>query len=344
MRTQSHKPRAWKEENRLWTCRTERRFPFVSSRLRVKLIGCLRNQLLGTSSSFTKTNIALAGEFAIPVKDRDSLSSPSALENMTFTTLTFLLFLPIIFAVHWMLPTRRMQNLLLLSASYVFYGWWDWRFCGLMLASCLVDYTIGIQLMRTEVPRRRKLTAGISRWRRTWATRCLQVLQLLYRELPDVSRRNLAGKRASRHSTRFADWDQLLYLPNARLHDRCLPPSDRCQPQPGRLPGIRFLLSTAGRGTDRASRSDAAAIRQQANVRLRLGHRRLPANPVGIREETRHRRSARCCGRSVLRTARCLYRSRVDDGDGCFSPFRSTVTSLPIQTLRLELPSYSASA
>ncbi len=81
---------------------------------------------------------------------------------MTFTTLTFLLFLPIIFAIHWMLPARRMQNLLLLSASYVFYGWWDWRFCGLMLASCLVDYTIGIQLMRTEVPRRRKLLLSLS--------------------------------------------------------------------------------------------------------------------------------------------------------------------------------------
>ena len=81
---------------------------------------------------------------------------------MTFTTLTFLLFLPLVFAVHWLLPTRRLQNLSLLSASYVFYGWWDWRFCALMLASCLVDYTIGVQLMRTEGQRRRKLLLGLS--------------------------------------------------------------------------------------------------------------------------------------------------------------------------------------
>ena len=81
---------------------------------------------------------------------------------MTFTTLTFLLFLSLIFALHWMLPSRRSQNLLLLSASYVFYGWWDWRFCGLMLASCLVDYAIGIQLMRIESQSRRKLLLGMS--------------------------------------------------------------------------------------------------------------------------------------------------------------------------------------
>lgn len=81
---------------------------------------------------------------------------------MTFTTLTFLIFLPLVFALHWMLPTRRAQNLVLLASSYVFYGWWDWRFCVLMLASCLVDYAIGIQLMRTDQPIRRKSLLGLS--------------------------------------------------------------------------------------------------------------------------------------------------------------------------------------
>lgn len=40
--------------------------------------------------------------------------------------------------------------MILLLASYLFYGWWDWRFCVLMLASCLVDYTLGILLSRTS--------------------------------------------------------------------------------------------------------------------------------------------------------------------------------------------------
>ena len=81
---------------------------------------------------------------------------------MTFTTLTFLIFLPLVFALHWMLPTRRAQNLLLLASSYAFYGWWDWRFCVLMLASSLVDYAIGIRLMGTDQPRQRKLLLGLS--------------------------------------------------------------------------------------------------------------------------------------------------------------------------------------
>lgn len=69
---------------------------------------------------------------------------------MTFTTVTFLLFLSLVFAAYWALRSVRGQNLLLLAASYIFYGWWDWRFCSLMLASSLVDYAIGIRLTKTE--------------------------------------------------------------------------------------------------------------------------------------------------------------------------------------------------
>lgn len=69
---------------------------------------------------------------------------------MTFTTVTFVLFLSLVFAAYWALSSRRAQNLLLLSASYVFYGWWDWRFCTLMLASSLVDYAIGLQLAKVN--------------------------------------------------------------------------------------------------------------------------------------------------------------------------------------------------
>ncbi len=65
---------------------------------------------------------------------------------MTFTTLTFLLFLPTVVALYWRLPTRKMQNLLLLAASYLFYGWWDARFCLLILASSLVDFWVGRNL------------------------------------------------------------------------------------------------------------------------------------------------------------------------------------------------------
>ncbi len=72
---------------------------------------------------------------------------------MTFTSLTFLIFLAIVFAVYWLLKEARQQNIALILASYLFYGWWDWRFCFLMFFSSLVDYIIGILLGGTEKKR-----------------------------------------------------------------------------------------------------------------------------------------------------------------------------------------------
>ena len=62
---------------------------------------------------------------------------------MVFTTLTFLLFLVVVFIAYWAVASRSLQNGLLLAASYVFYAWWDWRFCLLMAASTLVDFWVG---------------------------------------------------------------------------------------------------------------------------------------------------------------------------------------------------------
>jgi len=81
---------------------------------------------------------------------------------MTFTTLTFVLFLPLVWVGYWLLRVRALQNLLLLVASYIFYGWWDVRFCVLMLASSLVDYAVSWLLDRTVKPLRRRLLLAIS--------------------------------------------------------------------------------------------------------------------------------------------------------------------------------------
>lgn len=61
---------------------------------------------------------------------------------MLFPSLAFAIFLPLVLVVYWLLP-RRGQNLFLLLASYVFYGWWDWRFCSLLLFSTILDYVCG---------------------------------------------------------------------------------------------------------------------------------------------------------------------------------------------------------
>jgi alginate O-acetyltransferase complex protein AlgI len=74
-----------------------------------------------------------------------------------FTTLTFLGFLTVVFALYWWLESPARQNPLLLVAGYVFYGWWDYRFCALMLASSLADYGFGFLLGRSERANIRRL-------------------------------------------------------------------------------------------------------------------------------------------------------------------------------------------
>ena len=77
---------------------------------------------------------------------------------MLFNSLPFAVFLPIVFAVYWALRNSlRSQNVLLLVASYVFYGWWDARFLSLIVASTVVDYLLGQYLAVATNALKRKL-------------------------------------------------------------------------------------------------------------------------------------------------------------------------------------------
>ena len=77
---------------------------------------------------------------------------------MTFNSLAFAVFLPVVFVLYWFVFNRklRVQNAFLIVASYFFYGWWDWRFLSLIIFSSLVDFTIGIRLDKTEDTNKRK--------------------------------------------------------------------------------------------------------------------------------------------------------------------------------------------
>ena len=83
---------------------------------------------------------------------------------MLFNSQAFLLFLPVVFLIFWSLDRAplRLQNLVILAASYYFYGRWDWRFLGLLFASSVVDYAVGIGLERVQSPRARKWLLAIS--------------------------------------------------------------------------------------------------------------------------------------------------------------------------------------
>lgn len=77
---------------------------------------------------------------------------------MLFNSIEFTIFLPIIFGLYWFVCREniRAQNILLVVASYVFYGWWDWHFLGLIIFSSILDYFVGIELSKDHSHTRRK--------------------------------------------------------------------------------------------------------------------------------------------------------------------------------------------
>lgn len=71
---------------------------------------------------------------------------------MIFNSIQFVIFFAVVLAAYWQLRFKA-QNRMLLVASYVFYGWWDWRFLGLLFVSTAVDFVVGRALGRDgEVP------------------------------------------------------------------------------------------------------------------------------------------------------------------------------------------------
>jgi alginate O-acetyltransferase complex protein AlgI len=68
---------------------------------------------------------------------------------MLFDSPIYICFLVLVVVIYWRLPWRK-QNYMLLAASYFFYGWWDWRFLLLMLASTTLDYLIGLQIAKSD--------------------------------------------------------------------------------------------------------------------------------------------------------------------------------------------------
>ena len=78
---------------------------------------------------------------------------------MLFNSIEFLLFLPIVFILYWFVVNKNLksQNLLILVSSYVFYGWWDYRFLSLIFLSTIVDYIIGLNIPKQDSNKKRKL-------------------------------------------------------------------------------------------------------------------------------------------------------------------------------------------
>ncbi|WP_435579659.1 MBOAT family O-acyltransferase [Gilvibacter sp.] len=78
---------------------------------------------------------------------------------MLFNSIDFALFLPLVFAIYWLVPSSKLhwRNGVIVLASYIFYAWWDWRFLSLILVSTLVDFSIGNNLSRVKRSSRKLL-------------------------------------------------------------------------------------------------------------------------------------------------------------------------------------------
>jgi len=78
---------------------------------------------------------------------------------MLFNSIDFAIFLPIVFILYWFVANKnlKLQNFLIVAASYLFYGWWDYRFLSLILFSTIVDYAVGQKLRTEEKQSKRKI-------------------------------------------------------------------------------------------------------------------------------------------------------------------------------------------
>ena len=77
---------------------------------------------------------------------------------MLFNSLVFILYLPLVFVGYWFVFRKlRVQNMFMVFASYVFYGWWDWRFLLLLALTTLCSYVSGIAMADAGTCRQRKV-------------------------------------------------------------------------------------------------------------------------------------------------------------------------------------------
>ena len=83
---------------------------------------------------------------------------------MLFNSISFLLFLPIVYTLYWLLNKRSLlvQNTMLLGASYFFYSCWDWRFLFLLVFSTLLDYYSGLKIGNATTQQQKKAWLWIS--------------------------------------------------------------------------------------------------------------------------------------------------------------------------------------
>ena len=82
---------------------------------------------------------------------------------MTFASLEYIIFFPIVYFVYWVAcrKNKNLQNLIIIIASLVFYGWWDWRFLGLLLTTATSTYLACLLMKKYTTCESRRKTISI---------------------------------------------------------------------------------------------------------------------------------------------------------------------------------------
>ena len=81
---------------------------------------------------------------------------------MLFNSIEFAIFLPVVFVLYWFVFNRnlKLQNLFVVVASYVFYGWWDWRFLFLIAFTSFCSWGSGLLIKKYhDKPKKAKIVS-----------------------------------------------------------------------------------------------------------------------------------------------------------------------------------------
>ena len=229
---------------------------------------------------------------------------------MLFPTATFAIFFLIVLPLSWLtMPWPHRWRPFIIVASYVFYGWWDWRFVFLLAGCTLWNQVLAVRIWRARGRRPAQGAARPRARRQPRRARLLQVLRLLrlLDAQPAVDRRARPAARAE--VDRAAGRDLLLHVHGDQLRRRRLPRRLRAHDarEVRRLP---LVLPAPRRRADRApGRADPAA-RHAARPAPRRHEPRLlpdrdgPVQEGGDRELPRRRRSSTRCSPRPASTRR----------------------------------------
>lgn len=208
---------------------------------------------------------------------------------MAFNSIAFCFFLPTVFIVHWRCRTRAARNVTLLTASYIFYGWWDWRFLSLILLSSLIDFCCGLRIAGTTGSGSRQRWLSLSLAANLGLLGVFKYFNFFAESTAEMLR--IAGLNSTWTDLQIVLPVGISFYTFQTLSYTIDVYRGRCQVcrHPPRLFSVRFVFSTTCCRTDRESNVTAAAAADAAAFRPEPGPTGAATHPLWFSAEMRGR-------------------------------------------------------